>query len=599
MFRKKQIVSPPPDQQDRVESAEQAARAESKTGLRVVYLYPAAIKAIGGDTWGYINAKGKWIIHPIYEHAGDFQENELAIISYMGLAGVIDLNGYLIVKPMYDTINPFSEGRATVIDRQGFKVIDESGKVLTAKGYSFIGNYKEGRAVVADTIDNGKYAYGYLNKWGKEVIPLSFETASDFESGKAVAKLKENVYALIGPTGKIIHQYSYPFVGEYGEGLLVFKNKDDKYGYMIENGTVVLKPQFTGAQAFSGGRAVVNLANDTKNLYGLINKNGRYIFKPNYSDLLDLGEGRVALGRAIDTEKPYIGSVYALGDDDGHILTGFIYNRITKFANGLASASDDKYTFIIDPSGKRVESLPIVDGSGELRFEKSVIKGEIDFRLVYFNKKGERIWEQNRIIELRNGMRVHEEKYTPNKDFLVYYPRLSGLGVKDRTVNQTLKDLAGIKETPAHLQLESNYMGDFEIPFYQGDLLEIEITGYDYPFGAAHGMPVKKYAHLDLHSGAFYQLKDLFKPGSRYVKVISAIIGKQIIDDPTYSYIFPGSYKGIQADQPFFVKSNALSIFFVPYEIAPYAAGFPTFTIPFDDIEDIIDQAGAFWKSFH
>ncbi len=586
---------------DKNPAAEQPMEQDAGTNgrARSVYLYPAAIKAIGGDKWGYINSKGKWILTPLYEHAGDFQDNERAIVRYMDLAGIIDLNGYLIVKPKYDTINPFSEGRATVIDHEGFKVIDESGKEITDRAYYFIGDYKGGRALIAGT-ENGRYLYGYLNKWGKEVIPLSYETASDFVEKKAVVKVMSGRFALIGLTGKVLHEYSYPYVGEYGDSLLAFKNRENGiFGYIDEAGNIMIQPQFTGAEAFRNGRAIVQLGNGGKNFYGLIDQNGRFIFKPQYSDLQDLGEGRVALGKAIDPEKPYIGSTFAIGDHDGHILTGFIYNRISKYENGFASTSDGQTTFFIDKNGKKVKHLPIVSGSGELRFDQSLIKGEIDYRLMYFDKKGERIWEQNRIIELGSGLSVQEEKYKPNKDFLVYYPRISGLGAKESIVNQTIKDLSGIKETPPHLQLESNYFGDYELPFYKGNLLEIEIAGYDYPFGAAHGMPVKKYAHLDLRSGAFYQLKDLFKPGSQYVKGISAIIGKQIINDPEYSYVFPGSFKGIQAEQPFFIKSGAISLYFLPYEIAPYAAGFPTFTIPFTDIDEILDKKGAFWRAFH
>jgi hypothetical protein len=162
-----------------------------------------------------------------------------------------------------------------------------------------------------------------------------------------------------------------------------------------------------------------------------------------------------------------------------------------------------------------------------------------------------------------------------------------------------LKDLSGIKETSAHLQLESNYFGDFEVPFYKRDLLVIEISGYNYPFGAAHGMPVKKYAHIDLKNGGIYHLNDLFKPGSQYVKIISEIIGNQIHHSETYSDVFPGGYKGIQADQPFFIGKNSLNLYFAPYEIAPFAAGFPTFSIAFGEIISIIDQSGSFWRSFH
>jgi hypothetical protein len=96
-----------------------------------------------------------------------------------------------------------------------------------------------------------------------------------------------------------------------------------------------------------------------------------------------------------------------------------------------------------------------------------------------------------------------------------------------------------------------------------------------------------------------YKLKDLFKPGSDYVQELSRIVGKQIKEDPQYSYVFPDSYTGIAADQPFYVTDNALHLVFAPYEIAPYAAGFPTFTIPFAQIQDNINTEGEFWKAFH
>src|SRR5947199_602608 len=124
---------------------ESSKRNENFIMERTVYLYPVLLKEAGGSKWGYINPKGEIVIKPIYDHAGDFQDNGLAIVRLKGLSGVIDLSGYFIVSPKYETINPFSEGRATVIDHLGFKVIDESGKELTSKAYSFICDYKEGR----------------------------------------------------------------------------------------------------------------------------------------------------------------------------------------------------------------------------------------------------------------------------------------------------------------------------------------------------------------------------------------------------------------------------------------------------------------------
>jgi hypothetical protein len=363
---------------------------------RAIYLFPVTVKGIGGDKWGYIDAKGKIILPPIYDHGGDFQENGLAIVRMDDHTGVIDSTGYIIVKPKYDTIHPFSEGRATVIDKQGFKVIDESGKEITSKAYSYIGDFKDGRALIKD-----KDVYGFLNRQGKEVIPPSYEISSDFVEGKAVAKLKNGHFALIGLTGKVLNTYPFYFVGNYGDGLLSFQRKwDRKIGYIDEQGTIIIEAQFSDAQPFMNGRAIVNVSADAKNHYGLINRKGLFLIKPNYNNLFDLGEERFALGKAIDPEKPYVSSKFAVADKDGHVLTGFIYNRITKFKDGIASATNDDSTFMIDKSGKRIEYLPMVSGNGTLEFDKTVIKGEIDFRLLYFDKYGEPIWMQNQVIIL-------------------------------------------------------------------------------------------------------------------------------------------------------------------------------------------------------
>lgn len=112
-------------------------------------------------------------------------------------------------------------------------------------------------------------------------------------------------------------------------------------------------------------------------------------------------------------------------------------------------------------------------------------------------------------------------------------------------------------------------------------------------------MPSKIYPHIDLVSGKFYELKALFKLNSNYVKVLSDNIGEQIKNNPEYSYVFPDAYKGIQEDRPFYVGKDALYIYFYPYEIAPYATGFPTFKIPYKDIMNIINANGEFWRAFN
>ncbi|SMF83671.1 WG containing repeat-containing protein [Paenibacillus uliginis N3/975] len=549
---------------------------------RVVGLFPASLKTTEGMKWGYINNRGKMEIRSLYDDARDFQENGLAIVGVNGKYGIIDISTNYVVQPVYNMISPFSERRAIVIDGQGFKLIDETGTVLTKRAYPFIANMQDGRSVfnVTNVGNGGTSRYGYLNSQGNEVISAQYEEANDFENGRAVVKIKDNEYALIGRDGRKLATYPYTYVGPHGDGLLAFKREAaGKYGY--------------------DGRAVVNTAEDYKSNYGVINKQGMFVVKPEYNDIRDLGDERLALGRAVDPEQPFLGSKYAIADWKGTVLSEFVYQDVSNFQDDLASVSDTKQTYFIDRSGKPAPGFPRFSGSGTLTLvQKDLIKAFIDQRLSYVNRDGVVIWQQNTVIPLKSPFLVKEEKYKPNPDYLVYYPQVEGMTDKaaQQMVNSKLKEMSQVKPIPG--KLDYSYSGDFEVAFYKQNLLELELNGYHYPFGAAHGMPTKTYAIINLVNGHMYTLKDLFKPGSDYVKELSSIVGKQIKEDPQYSYVFPGSYTGIRPDQPFFVTENAIHLYFSPYEIAPYAAGFPTFTIPFVEIRDIINTDGEFWKSF-
>jgi hypothetical protein len=566
-----------------------------------IELYPAPVKTKEGTKWGYINNMGKLVISTEFDYAYDFQDNGLAVVQIGNLSGLINSSGQFIMRPIYESINEFSEGRAAVIDKDGFKVIDATGRQLTKKAYSYIGSYKQGRVIYADDVE-GKYSYGYLDLLGREVISAKFQNAYEFQNGKAIVGLSENKVAQIGLNGQILNTYNYAFVGDQGEGLLPFKNVDSQlYGYIDESGKVVIKPQFTNALSFSGGVAVVNAGENYTNKYGLIDKSGNYLIKPLYNTINLLGEERAAVGKAIDEEKPFLGSKFALADTSGSILTDFKFNDIQSFKGSFASAEDNKNMFFIDRNGKIVNTLPIVSGSGSLSFTGELIKAFIDNRTSYYSKNGSLVWKQNNVIPIDSRYKVIEEKYKPNKSYVVYYPQVAGMqnNKLQQNVNLKLKELSNIVPVEPDVQLEESYDGDFSIEFFKKNLLVFELDSYTFPLGAAHGMPGRVYPKINLVDGNFYELKDLFKTDSNYDKVLSDIIGTMIKTDPQYSYVFTDTYKGISPDQLFYIDENNLYILFTPYEIAPYAAGFPIFRIPFTSIMNIINMNGEFWKAFN
>jgi len=564
-------------------------------------LYPASVKTANGVKWGYIDSRGQFRIPPQFDFAEDFQSNGLAVVQVGNRSGLIDRAGAFLVTPTYSTITSFTEGRAQVVDDRGFQVMDETGGIITREPYDYIGMYQNGRALYADTDAQGRYLYGYLDRSGQEVIPRRYLSATDFLDGKAVAQVAEREYALIGRNGERLQTYPYAYVGPLRDGLLPFsRSAGGPYGYLNETGAVVIEPRFAMAQPFENGRAVVNTSTDPmRNQYGLIDQTGRFVIAPAYNDILLLGESRVALGKARKEDAPYVGSRYAIADTDGRILSGFLYNDVGRFASGYASASTDASTFFIDRRGNRAESFPAIAGGGTVAFTGNLIKAHVAQRVSYYTRTGKLVWKQNTVIPLGRGYRVREEKYAPNPNYLVYYPQIEGMGSRQAEVNRRLREMSQVKPIDPKAQLDYSYTGDFFVAFYRKQLLVLELVGDHYAFGAAHGMPTRVHAHVDLETGQFYSLQDLFLPDSGYVQVLSEIVGRQLKQNPAFSYVFPDAYTGIRPDQPFYVKADALYLYFAPYDIAPYAAGFPTFRIPYREIRGIINRSGSFWRSFH
>ncbi|GAA0736116.1 WG repeat-containing protein [Clostridium oceanicum] len=574
------------------------------TPPKKIKLYPASIKTKEGSKWGFIDDNGNFIIKPQYDFAYDFQENGLAIVSKDDLVGIIDTSGNYIVPIKYGSIEQFSDGRSIVTYKDTYKVIDETGKIVTKNPhYTFIQNYKDERALFTKKDTNHrKEVCGYLDREGNEVIPAKYEDGTSFNSGKAIVKIHDNNYSLINKEGKILNSYSYFYVGEPREGLLQFKKSaDSKYGYIDESGKIIINPIFYMAFPFLNGRAVVCTSENFADGYGLIDKMGRYVIPPKFNNMNQLGENRVSVGMALNTNKPRINLKYSIADINGNFLTNFKFNDIFRYNKGFACASDGKKTFFVNKKGNISKTLPIVKGIGILSFIGDLVSSLMDTRTSYYDKNGKLVWKQNNIIKLNNMFSIKEDKFKPTNNYFVYIPQVEGMENKltQKRVNTKLFNLSNFYPKSFDKNVKSTYSGDFEVKFFKKDLLVLNLYGYEFPLGAAHGMPNKTYPHINLVTGEFYKLKDLFKKDSDYVKILSSLIKYQIKNEPQYSCIFPHSYKGISKDQPFYLDDNNLYIYFTPYEIAPYSAGFPTFKIPYEEIIYIINTKGSLWTSFH
>lgn len=150
---------------------------------------------------------------------------------------------------------------------------------------------------------------------------------------------------------------------------------------------------------------------------------------------------------------------------------------------------------------------------------------------------------------------------------------------------QSMIKAQGYHQDPANTEMQ----GSYEIKTNERGILSLSLSNYTYIKQHAHGLTLLKSLTCDVESGKFYTLKELFKPGSDYVKRLSALVAAQI-KQRQIELLAP--FQAIRPDQDFYIADKALVIYFQLYEITPYYYGFPAFPISVYDIQDIILENG-------
>lgn len=482
--------------------------------------------------------------------------------------GYIDSSGKYVINPAFTIAGDFHEGHAVVYMGNQYLLIDKSGNIVYSSNYE-IGDFKNGSSVIAKS-SGDTVLFGYVNAEGKELIQPQYRYAGNFSKDQtAYVYNGKGTYAKINQTGKVLETFEL----------------NQKYNPVdIEDGFIIYY-------------------NDKSSHYGVVNSKGDVVFKANYSEITYLGDHLFALKKPDDK---FFGMTSAIGaalfNADGTQLTDYTLYDISDFHNGYASVTNRSETYFIDTDGKEAAQLPKFKGRGTVVLYGDIVKAQIDHDLSYCKPDGSVIWQNETTQKLADNITVKQIKFKPNKYVSVYYPELSGLTdtTVQKNINAELKKIF-VNSRSALKEKDMLTVDDSFKASIMKNLLVIEKTGYDFNFGAAHGMPIMDYYFIDITNGTFYQFKDLFIENSDYASVINQFIVDQIASESVTDSgkYFPDSFKGI-TDKPYFkLTDKSLIIYFYPYEIGPYAAGFIQFEIPFEDIYDYINLQGPFWNAFH
>lgn len=237
--------------------------------------------------------------------------------------------------------------------------------------YDYVGCAREGLSIVEK--DN---KWGFVDKQGKEVIPLIYDAVIDFKQGYASVKpAGEKIYIDIDKTGKKVtippyYDDSYEKADRRLAGISdnePFDDLSNDYPSDKENVKILCYPNYNKCHAMNRrGKILVSLqagyeeiddfSNDglarvrKNNKWGFVSKLGEEVIPVKYDRANAFSEGLTMVGQK---------NTYYIIDENGEIITTLTFDldEFGYFNNGKITVEKDKKVGVIDKYGKII--IPI------------------------------------------------------------------------------------------------------------------------------------------------------------------------------------------------------------------------------------------------
>ena len=277
--------------------------AFAETPASDIALFPARAE---NGLWGYIDSQGTWVIEPQFNYAYGFRGNYAEVTvypegfvpdetQYMGnldMSGIIDRNGTFVLPPTYSLSDGYDEqyygGKDTGIwwitrwqddvwgeDEDGEETLTQRAKCgffdipsgcFSGLKWSDIWPWCTDSRLIPVIDDT--FRAGYADRTtGEMVIPCQYFCVdpSTFSEGVASVAYEDEDgdpldFFLIDETGAEIPLPDGIHAVQYEgavEGRIKISNDEGLFGFADSQGAVIIPPQFTYANRFKDGFAVV------------------------------------------------------------------------------------------------------------------------------------------------------------------------------------------------------------------------------------------------------------------------------------------------------------------------------------------------------
>lgn len=327
----------------------------------------AAVRRSSGDKYnlysGYMTIDGQYLSELKWSDALPFESGR-GIVKMNGRYGVVDTTGEYVTTPQWDEIQSATDGIFLVKRDGNYGYIDMNGNTVSPAQWNYAYPFSDSLALVWK---NGYY--GYIDTNGNTAIDFVYDEAQPFKDSFAFVK-QYGAWKCIDTKGETVFEIDERVNAIHGsakENRILVSGSDAKYGYIDQNGNIVIDMTWGNAsETFSEGLAYVSKYSDSSGSC-FINENGDIVINDAGSRISSFSNGVAIIYRYN----------YYLIDKAGTTITNRGYSDIARIGEDRFAVKDGSYYGVIDGNGATI--LPPIYNyltvSTETKNGKTVITG--------------------------------------------------------------------------------------------------------------------------------------------------------------------------------------------------------------------------------
>lgn len=335
--------------------------------------------------WGFVDFMGDPLVSYKFDQVAPGIENQY-LARYVGKWGIANLPESWLALPEFDTIEVDTKfylarkGRATYIFddkgdlllRTGYEVSVENDIIylkenahlglITAIGSIIDPQYKSIKKVGDFYVCKKDSVLEMLNPYGRKVLTAVDEVQEVFSYSEGYFHiLKDDKHGFVDENGKLRVANRYDGALPYSEDMAAVKLRG-KWGYINKWEHLVVQPHYDTCSAFKGGLANVSI--DGK--FGIINTKGEMIIHPDFELI-----SRTPYGNYVVTSPQM---KQGLADEKGRILLSTNYDEVI----------DTAHEFVIARKGENYGVVKY-DGHSYVPFNYKQVQVQGDYLLLMGN----------------------------------------------------------------------------------------------------------------------------------------------------------------------------------------------------------------------